>query len=202
MENKLQELTDRLYREGLSKGKEEGEAVLAKAKEQASEIIETARKEAASIMDAARKEAAAFKTKMEGDVKMAATQSIQATRNDIENLMLHKIVDAPVESSLSDEGFLKEVLMCVAKNFSAQQAQDLSVVLPEKLRDNLEPFVKGELAKAVGKGIEATFSQRVSGGFTIGPKDGSYFISMTDETFKELIGAYLRPTAKKLLFGE
>ena len=31
MENKLQELTDKLYNEGLSKGKAEGEVLLAKA---------------------------------------------------------------------------------------------------------------------------------------------------------------------------
>ena len=202
MENKLQELTDRLYREGLSKGKEEGEAILAQANEKAAEIIEEAKKEAASLLEAARKEADAFKTKMEGDVKMAAAQSIQATRKDIENLMLHKMVDEPLTASLSDESFLKDILLAVAKNFSAQEAQDLSVVLPESLRDRLEPFVKGELAKAVGKGIEANFSKRVAGGFTIGPKDGSYFISMTDEAFKGLIGAYLRPAAKKMLFGE
>ena len=29
MENKLQELTDKLYKEGLTKGKEEGEAIRA-----------------------------------------------------------------------------------------------------------------------------------------------------------------------------
>ena len=35
MQNKLQELTDKLYNEGLSKGKQEGEEILAKAKVQA-----------------------------------------------------------------------------------------------------------------------------------------------------------------------
>ena len=39
MDNKLQELTDRLYKEGLSKGKEEGEAILAEASRKAEEII-------------------------------------------------------------------------------------------------------------------------------------------------------------------
>lgn len=50
MENKLQELTDKLYKEGLSKGKEEGEAILAKANEKAAEIIEEAKKQAESIL--------------------------------------------------------------------------------------------------------------------------------------------------------
>ena len=31
MQNKLQELTDKLYNEGLAKGKQEGEEILAKA---------------------------------------------------------------------------------------------------------------------------------------------------------------------------
>ena len=53
MENKLQELTDKLYKEGLSKGKEEGEAILAKANEKATQIIEDARKQAAAILKAA-----------------------------------------------------------------------------------------------------------------------------------------------------
>ena len=57
MQNKLQELTDKLYNEGLSKGKQEGEAVLANARVQAAEIVENAKKEAAGIVAAARKEA-------------------------------------------------------------------------------------------------------------------------------------------------
>ncbi len=50
--------------------------------------------------------------------------------------------------------------------------------------------------------VKADFSKKIAGGFTIGPKDGGYFISLTDDSFKELIGEYLRPVTKKLLFGE
>ena len=72
---------------------------------------------------------------------------------------------------------------------------------PEKLQKELEPFVKNELTKALGKGVEASFAKKINGGFKIGPKDGSYFISLTDESFQELIGDYLRPTTKEILFG-
>jgi V/A-type H+-transporting ATPase subunit E len=50
-------------------------------------------------------------------------------------------------------------------------------------------------------GVEASFSKKVSGGFKIGPKEGGYFVSFTDETFNELIAEYLRPATKKILFG-
>lgn len=202
MENKLQELTDKLYKEGLSKGKEEGEALLAKAGEQAAQIVAAARKEAEAIIRNAQKEAEDFKTKVEGDVKMAASQSIQATRKDIENLLVGKMTDSQVSAALTSADFVKEVIKTVAEKFSTEEAADLEVVLPESLRSALEPFIAGELSSALKGGITASFSKKIAGGFNIGPKDGSYFISLTDDTFKSLISEYLRPATRKILFGE
>ena len=199
--DKLQELTQKLYDEGLAKGKQEGEAVLQKAVDEAGTIVKKAQEEAEAILAKAHKEADDFKIKVEGDVKMAATQALQATRADIENLVVAKAVDAPVAKALSSEEYLKGIITAVAQKFSSDEPADLSLVLPESLKAGLEPFVKNELGKLLGKGVEATFSKKLAGGFKIGPKDGGYFVSLTDETFKDLIGAYLRPATKKLLFG-
>lgn len=202
MQNKLQELTDKLYNEGLSKGREEGEALLAKAKSQAADIVAEAEKKAAEIMTKAEKEAEAYKVKVAGDLKMAASQSVQATRKDIEDLVVFKMTGAATEKALSDEAFVKEVIKAVAEKFNAETAMDLTLVLPETLKSSLEPFVKNELSTILKGQVNASFSKKIAGGFTIGPKDGSYFISLTDETFKELISEYLRPATRKLLFGE
>lgn len=202
MQNKLQELTDKLYNEGLSKGREEGEALLAKAKSQAADIVAEAEKKAAEIMTKAEKEAEAYKVKVAGDLKMAASQSVQATRKDIEDLVVFKMTGSATEKALSDEAFVKEVIKAVAEKFKAETAMDLNLVLPETLKSSLEPFVKNELSTILKGQVNASFSKKIAGGFTIGPKDGSYFISLTDETFKELISEYLRPATRKLLFGE
>lgn len=202
MQNKLQELTDKLYNEGLSKGREEGEALLAKAKSQAADIVAEAEKKAAEIMTKAEKEAEAYKVKVAGDLKMAAAQSVQATRKDIEDLVVFKMTGAATEKALSDEAFVKEVIKAVAEKFNAETSMDLNLVLPETLKSSLEPFVKNELSTILKGQVNASFSKKIAGGFTIGPKDGSYFISLTDETFKELISEYLRPATRKLLFGE
>lgn len=202
MQNKLQELTDKLYNEGLSKGREEGEALLAKAKSQAADIVAEAEKKAAEIMTKAEKEAEAYKVKVAGDLKMAASQSVQATRKDIEDLVVFKMTGSATEKALSDVAFVKEVIKAVAEKFNAETAMDLNLVLPETLKSSLEPFVKNELSTILKGQVNASFSKKIAGGFTIGPKDGSYFISLTDETFKELISEYLRPATRKLLFGE
>ncbi|MBR5256496.1 MAG: hypothetical protein IKV62_06955 [Bacteroidales bacterium] len=199
--DKLQELTQKLYDEGLAKGKQEGEAVLQKAVEEAGSIVKKAQEEAEAILAKARKEADDFKVKVEGDVKMASMQALQATRADIESLVIAKAVDEPVAKALSSEEYLKGIITAVAQKFSAEEPADLSLVLPESLKAGLEPFVKNELGKLLGKGVDASFSKKLAGGFKIGPKDGGYFVSLTDETFKDLIGAYLRPATKSLLFG-
>ena len=201
MQNKLQELTDKLYNEGLSKGKQEGEEILAKAKVQAEEIIAKAKAEAEAIVTAAKKEAEDLKTKVQGDLKMAAGQSIAATKKDIETLVVTKMTAEETSKALTSAEFVKEVILAVAKGFTTEEPVDLEVILPEKLKAELEPFVAGELAKALKGGVEASFTKKIAGGFTIGPKDGGYFISFTEETFNALISEYLRPATKKILFG-
>ena len=201
MHNKLQELTDKLYNEGLSKGKQEGEEILAKAKIQAEETVAKAKAEADAIVAAARKEAEDLKTKVQGDLKMAAGQSIAATKKDIETLIVTKMTAEETAKALTSAEFVKEVILAVAKGFNTEGPVDLEVVLPEKLKAELEPFVAGELAKALKGGVEASFTKKIAGGFTIGPKDGGYFISFTEETFNALISEYLRPATKKILFG-
>ena len=199
--DKLQELTQKLYDEGLAKGKQEGEALLQKAAAEADSIVKKAQEEAEAILAKARKDAEDYKVKVEGDVKMAAQQSVQATRTDIENLVIAKVVDGTVDKALANEDYIKGIITAVAQKFSAEEPADLALVLPESLKATLEPFVKNELGKLLGKGVDAAFSKKVAGGFKIGPKDGGYFVSLTDDTFKELIGSYLRPATKKLLFG-
>ena len=201
MNDKLQQLTDKLYNEGLSKGKQEGEAILAEAKKKAEAIVAQANRQAEEIIGKAKAEAEDYRHKIESDVKMASAQSLQATKKDIENLLVAKIAAEPVKASLADGAFLKEIIKEIARKFSAENPEDLALVLPEKLQKELEPFVTGELAKTLGKEVKVSFSKKIAGGLTIGPADGSYFVSLTDETFSELIGEYLRPATKKLLFG-
>ena len=175
MQNKLQELTEKLYQEGLVKGKEEGEALLAQARKEAADIVAEAEKKA---------------------------QCLQATKKDLENLLVGKIEEQKVSETLKDAAFVKEIILSVAQKFNSEEAEDLVLVLPESQKAELEPWVAGELAKALKGGVKAEFSKKVSGGFTVGPKDGGWFVSLTEQTFNELIAEYLRPVTRKLLFGE
>ncbi|MCF0175269.1 MAG: V-type ATP synthase subunit E [Bacteroidales bacterium] len=198
--DKLQELTDKLYNEGLSKGKQEGMMILAKAHDEAEAVLAKAKAEAQAIIDLANAKAAEIAQKADSDLKKASAEAIAATRHDIENLITAKMVE-PAGKSLADADFLKQVIKAVAAGFTKDEPVDIELVLPEALKAQLEGFVSTELSTALKSGVSASFSKKIAGGFNIGPKDGGWFISLTDETFKELIGSYLRPATKKILFG-
>lgn len=202
MQSKLQELTDKLYKEGLSKGKAEGEQIVAEAKKEADEIISKAMAEARKISEKAEKDAADLKSKAESDIRMASSQTLSATKKDIESLLVNRITEKKIAESLEDTAFIKEMIKTVAEKFSAQESADLNVILPDSMKKDLEPWCASELAKVLKAGVKAEFTKKIQGGFTIGPADGSYFVSLSEDTFKELFGEYIRPVTRKILFGE
>lgn len=204
MDNKLQALTDKLYNEGLSKGKQEAEVVLAKARNQAESMLAEAREEAAEIVSKAQKEAAALQTKVANDLRMASDQSITATKQYIEQMVLTKSVGENVSRTLSDPAFVQELLRTVVGAFNAANPESvpLSVILPEALKKELEGALEAEIRKDLGEGVEIRYAKGLSNGFKVGPADGGYRISFTADDFSGMIAAYLRPATRKILFGE
>jgi len=80
MENKLQELTNKLYEEGLAKGREQADAVIKQAKEEANAIVEKAKKEAVWMVERAEKEAADHKEQVENEIRMASRHTISTLK--------------------------------------------------------------------------------------------------------------------------
>ncbi len=203
MQDKLQALTDRLYNEGLSKGKQDGEELLQKAHAEAEGIIAQAKAEAEKIIAQANKEAEELKTKVTADVKMAATQSVAVTKQEIEKMVVTKAAQEGVKANMGNAAFVKELIASVVKAFNPQNASpvDLSLILPEALKAEVEPFVKNEIANQFKGEVKVDYSKKMNGGFKISPKEGGYMLNFTDEEFTQLIANYLRPATKKILFG-
>ena len=203
MQNKLQELTDRLYEEGLSKGRQEADELLAKARKEAQDIVTQAREEAEAIRADAEKRAVKIRTMVQGDIKMASTQAIAALRQQVENMVLTQAVEKPVGTALSDGKFVKELISTVVKAFNAANpdGMELEVLLPAQEKKELEEAYRNELTRDLGAGIEVKNVKGLANGFKIGPKDGGYQLSFTADDFTGLVSEYLRPATKKILFG-
>ncbi len=204
MEDKLQALTDKLYSEGLKKGEEEAKEKVAKAEEEAAAIIKKAREEAAAIIATAQKEAAELTRNNESEVKLSAQKMIAQIKEQIVNLITAKTIGSATGAALDDPAVMGELIVSAAAAFAADPtaAADLTVLLPAAKKEKLESALKVSLKKLMDGGLKLEFAEGLKGGFTIGPKNGSYQIVMSESDFKELFAAYIRPASRKLIFGE
>ncbi len=204
MQNKLQELTNKLYNEGLSKGKQEAEQMKATAKQEADAIISQAKEKAKEILENAQKSAEELKTKAENDIKMASSQAFSSLKQEIEKAIITKAIAAPVDSSLTDKAFVEDIISHIVKAFNPSTSEPvaLSVILPETVKADADKYVTAKVKDLCSAGLEVTFSKNLESGFKIGPKEEGYMLSFTNEDFKALISEFLRPKTRTLLFGE
>ncbi len=206
MENtnsKLQELTDRLYKEGLAKGREEAQELKSRAEKEASETLEKARAEAQRLIDDARRKADEITSKATSDLRSASVQTVSALQRKVEDMILAKAVTAPVKETFSDIEFMKEIIKAVASAFNASDpdAKGLEIILPETLKDRMQDFISQKSISALAGGLNASYVKGMKDGFRIGPADGGWKISFTSEDFSGIIGEYLRPLSRKIIFG-
>ncbi len=202
MQKKLQELTEKLYQEGVDKANEEAEKIISDAKKQAEEIKSKAEKDADKTIKDAEKQAEEIKKNSLNELQLAAKQSISDLKQRIAKLVEINAVDKELEKAFDDKEFSKNLILTVVKNWDPKNESqvDLKILLPEKQQKEFESFFKSKAKDVLDKGLEIDYSDNVKGGFKIGPKDGSYLISFADKDFDNFFKSFLSPRLIKMLY--
>lgn len=204
MENKLQELTQKLYNEGLSKGRQQADTLVADAQTKAKQIIADAESAAAQIIATATAKAEEVSKNTMTEISLASKQAVSALKQGIADLIMAKSVSGSVAQAMVDAAFVKEILITVAKNWNGASGDNiaLTALLPATEQQKLEAEFEKSVKAALGEGGEIVYSSGVKSGFKIGPKAGGYYISFTDADFDALLGEYLRPKVSKILYSQ
>lgn len=202
MQNKLQELTEKIYQEGVAKGNAEAESIIDNAKAEATQLIEKAKKEAESIIAQAKKNAEETKTNTESEIQLTAKQALNALKQQTTDLINGQIVNQAIDAAFNDKEFVQKIVDTTLSNWDAQQVADLSVLLPAEQEKELRSYFSKSIKSLLDKGLEIKFESGIQAGFQLAPKDGSYKLSFTDKDFENFFKAYLRPKLVNLLFAE
>ena len=200
MSNKLQELTDKLFQEGLEKGRAEADNLVAEAKIKAQKIVAEAEARAAEIVAAAEDKAADVEKNAMTEISLAGKQAVAKIKAEIENLIVAKSAGEGVKSANLDAAFIKDMLLAVAKGWNNGAKVELSALLPEAKKTELGKGIEDAAKALLAEGIEVGYSADVKSGFKVGEKGGSYYISFSDESFEALLSNYLRDKVAQLLF--
>lgn len=204
MENKLEELTRKLYDEGLEKGRADADKLVSGAKDEAARLVSEARSEADAIVKAAEAKAEELHKNSLTEISLAGKQVVAELKKQIADLIVAKSTTDNVKKANMDADFVKNMLLEVARNWNGTSTDtvSLSALLPESRRAELDAAFEKSAKDLLNAGIEVGYSKNVKSGFKIGPKEGGYHISFSDEDFDALLGEYLRDKVAKMLFDK
>ena len=202
MENtKLQELTKKLYNEGLEKGRSEADRLVADAKEEAARILADAKAEAQVIAKAAESRAEDIAKNAMTEIALAGRQAVSKIKTELAEVIILKTTGEAVKGAVVDPAFVKDMLLAVANNWTSNTTDvSLKALLPEAKRAELDAAMQSAAAELLKAGIEVGYSKDVKSGFKVGEKDGGYYISFTDESFDALFQEYLREKVANMLY--
>ncbi|MFW5706462.1 MAG: hypothetical protein ACOC12_00955, partial [Bacteroidota bacterium] len=138
------------------------------------------------------------------ELQLSARQLISDARQKVVHLIEAKVVEPEVKASFKDVDFTQNVIQTLVKNWKpgTDDSVDIQVLLPKEQQKDFEEFFKGKAAQMLGKGVEVSFTDKIKGGFKIGPKEGGYLISFSDEDFDNLFRGYLRPRLIEMLYNK
>lgn len=194
--DKIQELTSKLYKEGVEKGRTEAEKILSEAKSKRDQMVADAQKEADQIIASARKEVAEMKSNAGSELKLFAAQAAEALKSEITNLVTDKIVTSNVKTAVEDKTYMQELITELVKNWSKNETLTITVEDAEELKK----YIAGSAKELLDQGLKIEAVNGLKSSFVVSPEDGSYKVKFGEEEFIEYFREFLRPQIQKLLF--
>ena len=194
MENKLQELTKKLYDEGLEKGRAEADRLVGEAKNEAAKIVAEARAQAEEIVKKARDKAEDVEKNTMTEIALAGKQAAAKIKSEIASMIVAKATAAGVKEAALDPAFIKEMLLAVAGNWNGADAGkvELKALLPEAERTTIAYHESGHAL--VGHILEhsdpvhkiSIVSRGQALGYTLQLPQEDHFLKTKNEMLDEL----------------
>lgn len=194
--NTIQDLTDQLYREGVEKGNQEAEKIIASAREKEAAILSEARQQADDILSAAKKQAEELDKNTKAELKLFAGQSLEALKSEVVNLLNDKVVSGSVSEATASKDFMPNLLLTFVKNWAAKG----ELVVETADAKALTAFFQAKAADVLKQGLEIKQVNGLDTDFVLSPADSSYKIQLGKQDFVEYFKEFLRPKLVEMLF--
>lgn len=198
MDVQLQELIDKIKKDGVASAEAQAKKIIAEAEKKAISIINDAEEKADSIIKSAKAETARMEKASEDAITQAGRNLIITFRDGI-NKELSAIINEQTDKAY-DKDLLKKLIPETVKAWAdKKEAESLSVLLPSKDLKALETSLKSALKAQIKKGLEIKGDASLSSGFRIGTKNGEAFYDFSAEEVAGLFSAYLNPKTTEIM---
>lgn len=198
MENRIQELTTKIYVEGVEKGAAEGRRILNEALAQRDVLLREAAEQAEKITADARKEAEELKKNTRSELQLYTGQALEALKSEIANLISASLAASSVEAATADPSFMQKVILTLVQEWVKKEELTIETTDDAALIRYFEANAKNLLNNGVT--IHQVNGRPAS--FAISPSDGTYKVTFGEDEFKAYFTGFLRPQLIRLLFSD
>ncbi|MEW6754315.1 MAG: hypothetical protein AB1505_25525 [Candidatus Latescibacterota bacterium] len=198
MEVKLDNLIEKIRKEGIEEAQQTSEQVVARAKQEAQAILAEARREAERIVEEARRQAAQAEANGRLALQQAARDAELLLKQRIDALFC-RVFGKKVAGVMGPE-FLKDLILRLTQEWG--RGGELEVAVGPGDREKLEQLLFAGLREEMKATISLTVSNRVASGFRIGMRGEDAYYDFTDETIALVLKSFLSPTLKQYLDGK
>jgi len=200
MSEKLRELTEQLYNDGVQRARSEAARILEDAKKHAAELIAKAEADAQAIIGEGEKEAEALKSRVEGELALAARQAETTLKQQLVSLLADDILSQGVSDALADTQLMSQLIVTATDAWAKNgELQDVSLVISEN--DHIGEALNSALKGHLDRGLQIRFSGKMKDGFKLESTHGAYTISFTGDDFQQYFRSFLKKNIRDILFG-
>ena len=196
MDTKLQELTEKIYAEGVERGRNEADQIVRQAKSEAETILERAKNDAEQVMTDARRRATELDTNTRSELKLFTQQAVNSLKTDIANLVTDRIVTNAVKAATSDAQFMQGIIRQIAEAW----VRDGNVKIETAKAAELTAFFQANAAELLKNGVTIVSSKDNRTSYTIAPEKGGFKVTMGDEELIAYFKEFMRPKLVEMLF--
>lgn len=198
MDFQLQELIDKIKKDGVSSAEAAAAQITADAEKKAASIVEEAQKKSDDMIKNARAEIARLEKASEDAVTQACRNMLITFRDSL-IAELDSLIQSEAAKAYSSD-LMKTLIPETVKAWSKNaDASELSVILSEKDLKSLENELKAALKAEIAKGLEIKPDSALSAGFRIGVNNGAAFYDYSAESVADLFSAYLNPRVAAIM---
>ena len=198
MDVQLQELIDKIKKDGVASAQVEAAKIIEDAEKKAAGIVSDAQDKAAEIVKNAKKETERMEKASEEAIVQAGRNMLLSFKDSLIG-ELDLLIKSETEKVLAKDVLAKLVPETVKAWSKNADASELSVLLSEKDLKALEGGLTAELKAEIAKGLEIKPDKTLSAGFRIGVNNGSAYYDYSAESLAEMFAAYLNPKVAGLM---
>lgn len=197
MEVKLENLIEKIRKEGVDEAKAAAETIIAQANDRAKAIEQDAQAKAAGILSQAKQKAESFEINSRQALKQASRDTILAVKSQLFSLM-DNLFKRQVGRELSPE-FTKELIVKLAQSLAPAKGQVLELEVSQDDKKKLEELVLERFKSAAGAAIEIKATRAIDKGFRIGVKGQDVIYDFSDESIAAALKEFLNPALTAIL---